>query len=355
LFLALAVLAAVLASLTEIQGYAVWAIGLVCLLWETPWGRRTAYEVATWVSAAAITAAVYFHGFDTSSGKTTCVIEGGQPGRCSTTYALSHPVELVRFVTALVGNVVPTLPGQWVWAHQLLGAAICGAAVFVVVRTFRERDVRRNPLPALLIGFALLFDLMVSLSRLGLGTGAAGTNRYTMPNLMLLCGIVVYASAHLGAVLPKHARAPGRGTPAILGLVALAALVLVQAVVGTRFGVTYGRAQKAHAADVARVVVNLPAVPPAQRDCYLAAAVFSGPPPTDDRSVGVYQRQRRQVLARVLRSMRFVLIRDQLSLFHGDAARRYRADGPPREAPLAWWHTKRTSTCETEPPLGHEG
>ena len=109
-FLALAVLAAVLASLTEVQGFAVWAVGLVCLLWETPWSRRTAYDVAVWVGATALTTAIYLNGFDTRSGKATCVIEGGNPAHCSTTFGLTHPVELAKFMAALVGNVVPTLP-----------------------------------------------------------------------------------------------------------------------------------------------------------------------------------------------------------------------------------------------------
>jgi hypothetical protein len=350
LFLALAVLAAVLASLTEVQGFAVWAVGLVGLLWETPWSRRTAYDVAIWAGAAAITAAIYLNGFDTGSGKATCVVEGGNRAHCSTTFGLTHPVELAKFVTALAGNVVPTLPGQWVWAHQLLGAVMIAAAVFVVVQVFRERPVRRYPLPVLLIAFALQFDLMVALSRLGLGTTAAGVNRYTMPNLLLLCGIVMYAAAHAR----ESPRATGKTSPdAILGIAAVVALVMVQAIVATDFGITYGRAQKRHAAEVARVFVNFRSIPFAQRDCFLAAAVVSGPRPgRADADVGPGTRR---LIEQSLRATRDILIRDHLSLFHGDAARRYRAEGPPREAPVAWWHTGPTGTCETERPLGHGG
>ncbi len=350
-FLALAVLAAVAASLTEVQGFAVWAVGLVCLLWETPWSRRTAYDVAVWAGAAALTAAIYLNGFDTRSGKATCVVEGGNPAHCSTTFGLTHPVELAKFMAALVGNVVPTLAGQWVWAHQLLGAVMIAAAVFVVIQVFRERSVRVYPLPVLLIAFALQFDLMVALSRLGLGTTAAGVNRYTMPNLMLLCGIVMYAAAHAR----ESTRTTGTTSPAaVLGIAAVGALVVLQVVVATDFGLTYGRAQKQHAREAARVFVNLQSVPAAERDCFLTAAIFSGPPAPDGRDTGTVRPGSRRLIERSLRATCAVLIRDRLSLFHGDTAR-YRADGPPREAPVAWWRTGPTGTCETERPLGHDG
>jgi hypothetical protein len=352
-FLGIAIVAAVLASLTEVQGFAVWAAGLVCLVWETPRTRRTAYEIATWMSVAIVTAGIYLVGLDTSSGKATCMIEGGDPARCSTTYGLTHPVDLAKFLTALVGNVVPTLRGQWIWAHQLLGVALGAAAVYVVIQVFRERRLRPYPLPALLIVFALQFDLMVALSRLGLGTNAAGVNRYTMPNLVLLCGIVMYAAAQLPAGHSRRARPGSR--PAMVLVAAVAAIVVVQGVVGTRFGITYGRAQKAFAVDIARVVVNYPHMPVDQRNCYLAAAIFTAPPSPDARAAPVIPPDQIEGIEDALRLIRLKLVRNDLSLFHGDGDRRYRAAGPPPAAPVAWWHPGPTATCETDRPLEDDG
>ena len=172
------------------------------------------------------------------------------------------------------------------------------AAVFVVIQVFRERSVRVYPLPVLLIVFALQFDLMVALSRLGLGTTAAGVNRYTMPNLMLLCGIVMYAVCARRAESTREQ--PGRrarlrssaSPPSAL-------LVVLQVVVATDFGLTYGRAQKQHAREAARVFVNLQSVPAAQRDCFLTAAIFSGPPAPDGRDTGTVRPGSRRLIERV--------------------------------------------------------
>ena len=43
-----------------------------------------------------------------------------------------------------------------------------------------------NPLPLLLIVFALLFDLIIAQGHLGEGLQSAGIDRFTMPNIILL-------------------------------------------------------------------------------------------------------------------------------------------------------------------------
>jgi len=326
-FLALGIVTAVLASLTEVQGFAVWAVGLVCLLWEAPRRRRTVYEAATWIAAAALTAAVYFHNFDTNSSRLTCVVEGGTARRCSPTFGLSHPLQLARFVLALVGNVVPTVPGRWIWAHQLLGAAMVAGAVFVVVQSLRQRRAGTHPLPVLLIVFAIQFDLMVAFSRLGVGIAAAGANRYTMPNLILVCGILVYAFAHIRpARRVRVRRGLGSTRPSIVGVRVLIAFVVFQCLVSTQFGLTYGRAQRAYSVDAARVIVNLEAIPGAKRDCYLRAAVVGLP------VTRFYY-------------LRSLLIGDELSLFRDGSSGRYLAAGPPDAAPRKWWRATQSKGC----------
>jgi hypothetical protein len=313
LFLALGIAAAVLASLTEVQGFVVWPVGLVCLLWASPWGRRTYYESAIWVLAAVLTTRIYLHNFNWAAATNICVGEGGQPKTCSLTYGLWHPVELAKFLSVLAGNVFPTLPGTYTQTHEVLGAAIWIAAGFVAVQSIRNRRTETNPLPALLIAFALQFDLMLALSRLGQGARGAGKNWYTMPNVILLSGIVVYASGHVPDL--RKARGPGGGRKPLerFAFIALAAFLVVQCVVATQFGITNGRFQRKYATNIARVMVNLPAIPKTKQDCYFTSVV-----------VGPSASQLYAILA--------VAQRDHLTLFRPGGSERYRAQGPPRIA-----------------------
>ena len=155
-FFALGVVLAAAASLAEVQGFVVWSVGLICILWASPWGRRTYLKTAIWVSAAVLTTGIYLHGFSFAMDTNICVIEGGARGRCSLTFGLLHPTKLANFFIVLVGNVVPTTQGRFILVHQLLGAAICIAACFVVIQSIRERPRQASPLPLLLIVFALV-------------------------------------------------------------------------------------------------------------------------------------------------------------------------------------------------------
>ena len=313
LFLALGIVAAVLASLTEVQGFAVWAVGLICLVWVSPWARRTYYESAIWISAALLTVAMYAHRFDFGAAKNICVVEGGPQASCSPTFGLLHPVQLAKFWTVLVGNVVPTLPGQQIVAHQLLGTAILVVAVFVVVQSIRERRTQTGPLPVLLIVFAVQFDLMIALSRLGQGIVSAGRNSYTMPNVILLAGIVIYASARVPKRPVMHGWTGGSDRRTIVPVITLSAFLVVQFVVATQFGITNGRIHQARAANIARVVVNLEAIPGNRRACYFHSVV-AGP------------------RLRKLNEARRLAKRNRLSLFQRSSETRYLAEGPPRVA-----------------------
>ena len=68
----------------------------------------------------------------------------------------------------------------------------------MIVQSVRERRQQTNPLPLILIVFALMCDLMVAVTHLGQGLlASAGNNRFTIPNLLLLVGIVAYAWGHV--------------------------------------------------------------------------------------------------------------------------------------------------------------
>ena len=155
-----------------------------------------------------MTVVIYFPGYRGGGGN--CVLEGGKQGDCSLTFGLFHPGDLLRYLVVLVGNVIPrsasSIQHQYLGFDELVGTAICVIAVFVVVQSLRERRRQASPLPLLLIAFAFLVDLMVSLGHLGEGLLSAGDNRFTLPNFILLAGILVYAWAHVPSMTRNWGR-----------------------------------------------------------------------------------------------------------------------------------------------------
>ena len=295
----IALVAALAASLSFIQGFAVWPIGLICLLWQS---KRNKMEVATWTILGVVTAIVYFHGYRLLNYGCAANQDG-----CSIVYTLTHLNQLVGYDVMLAGNVIPlstTGIESHLWVHGVQGAAIFLTSAFVMVQTYRERRAQSNPLPLLLIVFALLVDFIIAMGRFGEGLryAVAVTNsRYTMPNLLLLVAIVIYVWAHL----PKLHMADGLR---LIGCAALIALFVVQGVAGTMEGLSQSFSERQEAA--ARIVVNLDRVPPSEKPCYVDYAVSSG-------------------------WSKFVLPwielarREHLSVFQPESKRRYRAEGLP--------------------------
>ena len=104
-----------------------------------------------------------------------------------------------------VGNAFlpnPTQPGRiLVSTHfgdrELFGALILLAAALVVGLSLLERRTKsRLPVPILLITFGVLYDFTVAMGRAYFEPGAL-VNRYVMPNILILLGIVVYTLAHI--------------------------------------------------------------------------------------------------------------------------------------------------------------
>lgn len=250
LWFALAVFAAVVATLSQFQGFLLWPVGVLCILWAQPRVRRTYNELAVWIGSTLAIVCIYLVGYDFSM--TGCSPYFG----CTPTSAVSHPLTTVRVFIALIGNVIPgtyrgngvgSLGGQLLSAplnplrFELLGIALLGAAIFVIVQSWRHRDEERFPLPLLLIGFALLFDVTVTWGRVGGGAaGAVEGNRYVLPNLVLLIGLVLYAWSHAPPrPVPKTHTA---ATYATWGcFLALAVVLVLQATESTGFGINSGR------------------------------------------------------------------------------------------------------------------
>ena len=298
--LGLAAIAALAGSYTIVQGFVCWPVGLICLLRIQPWTRRTAVEVSAWVGTATIAAAIYLHGYQPSA---------------STGRAFTHPNLVGRYVLLLLGNVIPTSlyrahPNLAV--HELLGVIVVSAAGYVAVRTYRERD--RPPLPLLLIAYGVCFDVMIAVGRFNGGpAGALNNNRYTMPNLVLITGIVIYVCSHTPELAPKR---PWQS----VGVSMLVAVFAIDCGATTIFGVTNARRTRSVHVTDARIVVNFDLIPTvAAQGCAAAYAVYPPHSPA----------QGRNIVASVGRDL---MAYDRLSVFEPHDYAHYRAQGLPSDA-----------------------
>ena len=116
-----------------------------CILWGSPWARRTYYESAIWVSALVLTTAVYLHGSALPWIRTSVSSRRNE----GTLFALiwfapSHKTRQFLYRARREHSphdaryLYPPSPG--------VGAVICSAAGYVVVQLDRERPRRPNPL-----------------------------------------------------------------------------------------------------------------------------------------------------------------------------------------------------------------
>jgi hypothetical protein len=275
-----AALAALAASLTTIQGFLLWPLGFVALLWTRPPDRKRLVQLTLWVATSAITAAIYFPGY--SFRENGC----RSSSSCSLNTAIHHPLGVVGFFFALLGSIVPG--GNKVVAietvpigarFELLGFALFAASLFVLVRSWRRRAVEdRLPLPFMLISFGLLLDVMISLSRGARGPGVAvANNRYVMAGLIVLTGLVIYTWAHVDLTLSSLRSNLWRQTRALLTIGLVTVFVVVQAVTATQFGFLNGPATQSYMNDNARLLINLGHMPPRLESCEAYLSIITQP------------------------------------------------------------------------------
>ncbi len=60
---ALAIIAAVVATFSALQGVIAWPEGLFLLLWATPWVRRTVIEIGCWLLACTLSGVAFLRGY----------------------------------------------------------------------------------------------------------------------------------------------------------------------------------------------------------------------------------------------------------------------------------------------------
>ncbi len=260
-WLSLAIFLALVAAFTTIQGFLCWPIGAVCLLWNRAWTRRARTELTVWLGTALVALAVYLPGYSFSTGQgATCL----NPKNCTIAVLVHHPLTAPGFFIALIGNVIPSVPGTTTIVHnlirfELVGGAILAAAIFILLQSWRHRSSSEQmPLPLLLISFALLFDLTITIGRGATGISQAVIdNRFIMANLVLVTGMAIYAWNHV----PWHSMAMAHGpwpvSRTYLALCVFTSFLIVQTITATDFGLTNGSVIRGQRSDEAQFVVYL--------------------------------------------------------------------------------------------------
>jgi hypothetical protein len=236
---------AVLASFCSVQGLLLWPVGLLCLRW-------TKVRSAPWIAAAIATTAVYFIGYSsklTNAGNLfPANLLGAQSiGGISWRYPLVHLGTTIELSVAELGVPFPAF-------RQLAGVIILLAAAYVVVRGIQRREL----FPIALIAFAALFDALVLLGRLHFGYEGVTASRYSMPGLVMLLGIIVYAWKHVKAK-----------QTAIICLAAIA----VQVAVSSVYGISQAGQLRSKMLTAQQLATADPP-PPAERPCYDFAKLY---------------------------------------------------------------------------------
>ena len=290
LWLGLAVIGAIAASFSTVQGFLTWPLGLTVLLWShlplpnrsagREGARRANRDVAVWIAAMVCTLIAYLPGY--TLGNNGC----DPSSSCSAAVALHHPVAIIRFFFALIGNVVPA--GSFygtalLWygglaRFEFVGVVIFAASIYIVIRSWRARlTTEPCPLPLLLICFGLAFDVTIALGRSGNGHGSPLPNRYVMPNLLLLLGIATYVVARLPQLLNRCKQWHWRDLVRLVASAAFAALLVTQVVDATGFGLMNASKNRSYLEYSSRVFVNLGRLSPSQEMCEARSELFFQP------------------------------------------------------------------------------
>ena len=174
--LAMAVVIAVIASYSSIQGLAVWPAGLAYMAARGHSPRR----VLIWVGGGLLTAAVYLAGFNWT------LADGG--GIIS---VVTHPARTLHYIALLAGSAIP---GSAVLHIGLAELSIVGALVLVGSGAVYGYWLVHRPAPDLalalaVIGFASVVDILNTVGRSHFGVSYAASPRYVIYNVWLLAGL----------------------------------------------------------------------------------------------------------------------------------------------------------------------
>jgi hypothetical protein len=266
-----AVAIAVLASYSSLQGLVLWVVGIVVIVWRLRGSsRQLALLSGLWVGTGAVVTALYFKGLPPSTGPTG----GGSLG-----YALSQPWLLARFVVLEAGNVLPLSGGTHLGWLEFVGTLIVASALGVIaVSLIRDRATRSLPLPFYLVTFGLLCNVITAVGRMGFGLEQALATRYTMPNLVMVVGVGLFAWDLVTRPRPGAHVDRAQWTALQIGVgAAVSCAAVAQIWMGTSVGLPAARADHTTKVVGNQVVVNLDRIPESQRRQLVLDYVYGSP------------------------------------------------------------------------------
>ena len=172
-WLTLAIVSAVVASYSSLQGLIVWPTGLLLLYYRS---RPKPFTIG-WIAAAAVTVALYVVNY----------VNGGDSS------VVGHPMAALQFYFVGVGDVIGvSISGSGAMSAALLvlGLVIFALSIWVLVAYCRGRDETTGmPIAAALIVFGLLFVGLFTDGRLPSGLPAAAASRYRTFDLLIVVGL----------------------------------------------------------------------------------------------------------------------------------------------------------------------
>jgi hypothetical protein len=188
-----AVVAAMVASFSSLQGLLVWPAGLLLIYLR----RRPGHLVAAWIGAAALVSVTYFVGFNFNNSRSGSL----------------DPAATLTFFFRVVGDIVgEDQPGLLV---TIFGSVMVVTAIWALVRfAVAERTTAGGrPFALSLIFFGLLFAGLVASGRAGLAaSGFNVENRYTVFAIFVLVGLYL-AVLDPPAAYEVRSTEPGPRTP----------------------------------------------------------------------------------------------------------------------------------------------
>ncbi len=246
---AVAILFAVLASFSSLQGLFIWPAGLVYLAFND----FSLRQKKIWISSALLCGIIYFAGFNFHS-------TGGPP----VTYGLIHPLALLKHLLILLGGTL-VFPIQYAKepffiARGFAGLFILGAgALSTVAATMMSKKDKAFLAPAALGIFAFLFYISVAIGRAGFGPGQALSNRYS------LYGIFLFVAIYL--TLLETIKISGEKFLFLFR--AFSVIVIFQITTSLHWGMSMGRNYFLHNLKSQEILINYKIVSPQLISIYL--------------------------------------------------------------------------------------
>lgn len=207
IWLGVAVVLALVASYSSLQGMAVWPAGLTLLAAR----GRAPRIAAVWIAMGLTAGAVYLVGFHL-----------GSDGH-SAAWAVQHPAPALQFLVLLPAAVIPEASrlGIGIPALTAVGVVIWGLALWLLgVCMGRRGSDQPLAVAAGMIAMVLAIDILIALGRARLGIGFALAPRYTVFNVWLL------AATYLG-VVELYFRRRSVATQLALAVVVLSVLAQI--------------------------------------------------------------------------------------------------------------------------------